>query len=157
MVRVSSASPAATLVVCATRALDDEKVFAAARHLHRPAIEGLDRRCDVDAGAETRLDKRPLLCKLPAQRKVYQVVIDTGSNVTSFVDARILRVTLSPIFVRPAGGFCRNLAAGQEEGDALRNAKPGLRKEHRAQATPFYWAGFMTVEDGTARVETRRR
>ncbi len=36
-----------------------------------------------------------LLCKLPAQRKVYQVVIDTGSNVTSFVDARVLRVTLS--------------------------------------------------------------
>jgi hypothetical protein len=36
-----------------------------------------------------------LLCKFPAQGRVYKVVIDTGSNVTSFVHSRPLCVTLS--------------------------------------------------------------
>jgi hypothetical protein len=36
-----------------------------------------------------------LLCRLPAQSKTYRVVVDTGSNVTSFVHARPLCVTLS--------------------------------------------------------------
>jgi hypothetical protein len=36
-----------------------------------------------------------LLCKLPAQGRIYRVVIDTGSNVTSFVHARPLCLTLS--------------------------------------------------------------
>jgi hypothetical protein len=36
-----------------------------------------------------------LLCKLPAQGKVYRVVIDTGSNVTSFVRAHPMCLTLS--------------------------------------------------------------
>lgn len=36
-----------------------------------------------------------LLCKLPTQGRVYQVVIDTGSHITSFIDARPVRVTLS--------------------------------------------------------------
>jgi hypothetical protein len=36
-----------------------------------------------------------LLCKLPARGKVYRVAIDTGSNVTSFVHARPVRVMLS--------------------------------------------------------------
>jgi hypothetical protein len=39
--------------------------------------------------------KGMLLCKLPAEHKVYHVVVDTGSNVSSFVDAHNLRVTLS--------------------------------------------------------------
>jgi hypothetical protein len=38
---------------------------------------------------------RMLLCQLPAQGKVYKVVVDTGSNVTSFVDPRPLCVKLS--------------------------------------------------------------
>ena len=36
-----------------------------------------------------------LLCRLPATGRVYKVVIDTGSNVTSFVHARPLCVKLS--------------------------------------------------------------
>jgi CHAT domain-containing protein len=46
-------------------------------------------------------------------------------------------------------GFYRNLAAGQDEGEALRNAKLALLKEYRAQATPFYWAGFTLVGDSS--------
>ena len=36
-----------------------------------------------------------LLCQLPVQGRTYRVVIDTGSNVTSFVHARPLCLTLS--------------------------------------------------------------
>lgn len=36
-----------------------------------------------------------LFCKLPAEGKVYKVVVDTGCNVSSFVDPHKLRVTLS--------------------------------------------------------------
>jgi hypothetical protein len=36
-----------------------------------------------------------LLCRLPAGGKVYKVVVDTGSNVTSFVHPRPLWLTLS--------------------------------------------------------------
>jgi hypothetical protein len=36
-----------------------------------------------------------LLCNLRTQGKNYRIVIDTGSNVTSFVDSKPLRVTLS--------------------------------------------------------------
>lgn len=54
-------------------------------------------------------------------------------------------------------GFYQNLAAGQDEADALRNAKLALLKEYRAQATPFYWAGFTLAGDGPARVESRQR
>ncbi len=53
--------------------------------------------------------------------------------------------------------FYRDLAAGQNDADALRNAKLTLLKEYRAQATPFYWAGFTLVGDGTAIVESRRK
>jgi CHAT domain-containing protein len=53
--------------------------------------------------------------------------------------------------------FYRNLAAGQDEADALRNAKLSLLAEYRRQATPFYWAGFTLVGDGTGRVESRQR
>lgn len=41
--------------------------------------------------------------------------------------------------------FYRNLAAGQDEAEALRNAKLTLLTEYRRQATPFYWAGFTLV------------
>ncbi len=50
--------------------------------------------------------------------------------------------------------FYRNLAAGQDEGDALRNSKLELLKRFRAQATPFYWAGFTVVGDTFTRVGT---
>lgn len=47
-----------------------------------------------------------LLCKLPAHRKVYRVVIDTGSNVTSFVRAKPFELILSNgkrMKIRPRG------------------------------------------------------
>lgn len=48
--------------------------------------------------------------------------------------------------------FYRNLAAGQDEAEALRNAKLSLLTEYRRQATPFYWAGFTLVGDTQLRV-----
>jgi CHAT domain-containing protein len=50
--------------------------------------------------------------------------------------------------------FYRNLAVGQDEGEALRNAKLGLLKQYRIQATPFYWAGFTLVGDASAPART---
>lgn len=43
--------------------------------------------------------------------------------------------------------FYQNLASGQDKGDALRSAKLALLTRYRAQATPFYWAGFTLVGD----------
>jgi CHAT domain-containing protein len=54
------------------------------------------------------------------------------------------------------GQFYRNLATGEDEGDALRKAKLALLKEYRSQATPFYWAGFTLVGAVSASLETRR-
>jgi CHAT domain-containing protein len=48
--------------------------------------------------------------------------------------------------------FYRNLAVGQDEGDALRDAKLALLKQYRAQATPFYRAGFTLVGDPSTSV-----
>jgi CHAT domain-containing protein len=53
--------------------------------------------------------------------------------------------------------FYRNLASGQDEGEALRNAKGALIRQFGTQATPFYWAGFTLVGDGAAKVESRQR
>ncbi len=52
--------------------------------------------------------------------------------------------------------FYRNLAAGQDEADALRNAKLGLIEQFRSQATPFYWAGFTLVGNTARPIETRQ-
>lgn len=49
--------------------------------------------------------------------------------------------------------FYRNLAAGQNEGDALRDAKLDLLKQYRAHAMPFYWAGFTLVRDASTRMQ----
>jgi CHAT domain-containing protein len=49
--------------------------------------------------------------------------------------------------------FYRNLAAGQDEAEALRNAKLSLLTEYRSQARPFYWAGFTLVGDASNGVE----
>ncbi len=38
------------------------------------------------------------------------------------------------------------------EGNALRNAKLSLMNQFRAQATPFYWAGFTLVADPSAAI-----
>lgn len=38
-------------------------------------------------------------------------------------------------------------AAGQDEGEALREVKLDLLNKFRAQATPFYWAGFTLAGD----------
>ncbi len=48
--------------------------------------------------------------------------------------------------------FYRNLAAGQDEGEALRQAELDLLKKFRAQAVPFYWAGFTLVGDASVQV-----
>jgi CHAT domain-containing protein len=52
--------------------------------------------------------------------------------------------------------FYRNLAADQDEEDALRNAKLALLKQYRAQATPSYWAGLTLVGDGSGLAETEK-
>lgn len=43
--------------------------------------------------------------------------------------------------------FYRHLAAGEDEGAALREAKLDLIKEFGTEAVPFYWAGFYLVGD----------
>lgn len=48
--------------------------------------------------------------------------------------------------------FYRHLAAGQDEGAALREAKLDLIKEFRYEAVPFYWAGFNLVGEASAAV-----
>jgi CHAT domain-containing protein len=50
--------------------------------------------------------------------------------------------------------FYRNLAAGQSEGQALRNAKLELLKKFGSQTAPFYWAGFTLVGDASVPVVT---
>ncbi len=49
--------------------------------------------------------------------------------------------------------FYRNLAVGEDEADALRNAKLALLSQFRAQAAPFYWAGFTLVGNSFALVK----
>jgi CHAT domain-containing protein len=46
--------------------------------------------------------------------------------------------------------FYRHLAAGLDEGAALREAKLDLIKEFRSEAGPYYWAGFNLVGDASA-------
>jgi len=45
--------------------------------------------------------------------------------------------------------FYRHLAAGEDEGAALREAKLDLIKEFRSEAVPYYWAGFYLVGDAS--------
>lgn len=51
--------------------------------------------------------------------------------------------------------FYRNLRAGQDEGEALRQAKLDLLKKFKGQAVPFYWAGFTLVGASTTAVHFR--
>ena len=51
--------------------------------------------------------------------------------------------------------FYRSLQAGQDEGEALRNAKLDLLKKFKGQAVPFYWAGFTLVGDSATTVHSR--
>jgi CHAT domain-containing protein len=51
--------------------------------------------------------------------------------------------------------FYRNLQAGQDEGEALRHAKLDLLKKFKAQAVPFYWAGFTLVGDSATAAHFR--
>lgn len=53
--------------------------------------------------------------------------------------------------------FYRNLSAGEEEGDALRQAKLDLMKTFGDKTAPFYWAGFTLVGDTSIAVETHVR
>jgi len=46
--------------------------------------------------------------------------------------------------------FYHYLAAGLDEGAALREAKLDLIKEFRSEAEPYYWAGFNLVGDAAA-------
>lgn len=48
--------------------------------------------------------------------------------------------------------FYRNLVVGQDEAEALRTAKLSLLTKYRGQATPFYWAGFTLVGNGSIAV-----
>jgi CHAT domain-containing protein len=52
--------------------------------------------------------------------------------------------------------FYRNLAADQDEGDALRSSKLALMKKYGAQATPFYWAGFTLAGDASTTLQSGR-
>ena len=49
--------------------------------------------------------------------------------------------------------FYRNLAVGEDEGEALRNAKLTLMKTFGEKATPFDWAGFTLVGRASSLVE----
>jgi CHAT domain-containing protein len=45
--------------------------------------------------------------------------------------------------------FYLYIAAGEDKGSALRHAQMDLIKEFGEQATPFYWARFIIVGDGS--------
>lgn len=52
--------------------------------------------------------------------------------------------------------FYRNLAVGENEADALRNAKLKLMKTFGDKATPFDWAGFTLVGEASLREQGTR-
>ena len=53
--------------------------------------------------------------------------------------------------------FYRHLAAGEDEGAALREAKLDLIKEFRSEAVPYYWAGFYLVGDASGPIPSLGR
>jgi CHAT domain-containing protein len=48
--------------------------------------------------------------------------------------------------------FYRHIAEGEDKGSALRHAQMDLLAEFGDQALPFYWAGFIMVGDGSAKI-----
>ena len=48
--------------------------------------------------------------------------------------------------------FYRYIATGEDKGSALRHAQMDLIREFADQATPFYWAGFIMVGDGSRNI-----
>ena len=54
------------------------------------------------------------------------------------------------------GRFYRHLAEGQDEGEALRQAKLDLVTEFGDQALPFFWAGFALVGEGSTGISHSR-
>ncbi len=48
--------------------------------------------------------------------------------------------------------FYTHLAAGEDEGSALRQAKLDMIKAFGSHATPFLWAGFVVMGDSAARI-----
>jgi len=54
------------------------------------------------------------------------------------------------------GRFYRHIAEGQDEGEALRQAKLDLMTEFGDQALPFFWAGFTLVGEGSNAIPPSR-
>ena len=48
--------------------------------------------------------------------------------------------------------FYRYIAAGEDKGSALRHAQMDLIAEFGDRALPLYWAGFILVGDGSAKI-----
>ncbi len=81
---------------------------------------------------------------------------------TAFLSAGVPTVlaTLWPVDDRVTADFMRDfyseLAKGHPAADALRRAQMAVRARPET-AHPFYWAGFVLVGDGSARVALNRR
>lgn len=71
------------------------------------------------------------------------VVASLWSSDDSFTEALMAR-------------FYRHLAQEENKAEALRNAKIDLLKEYGSGTSPFYWAGFVMVGDGSSAIPMDR-
>ena len=97
-------------------------------------------------------------CDTGAGRLEGEEGIETIERAFLFAGARSVLASLwavSDIYTTTLmAQFYRNLAAGQGEAEALREAKLNMLKRFHGQVAPFYWAGFTLVGDAYAPVAT---
>jgi len=95
-------------------------------------------------------------CDTGAGRLEGEEGIESLERAFLFVGARSVLASLwaaSDIYTTSLmARFYEHVAAGQDEGEALRQAKLDLLREFRGPATPFFWAGFILTGDGSERV-----
>jgi len=95
-------------------------------------------------------------CDTGAGRLEGEEGIESLERAFLFVGARSVLASLwtaSDIYTTSLmARFYQHVAAGQDEGEALRQAKLDLLKEFRGPATPFFWADFILTGDASERV-----